>query len=437
MVQRLTEAVGVLAIPRSATRRDKEHRHESRALANWNDLDAYVLLAEPGGGKTEAFKYEAAAASYVLARNFVNAGAPAGWRGEPLFIDGLDQMRADSVSQNTPLDNIVQQLIALNRPRFRVCCREADWLAADQAALCAAAPGGVVEVLHLDPLTDGEALELLRRRVDRVPDAQAFFERAEQQSLDAMLRNPLLLNLLVDAVGGADEWPASREEVYARACQRMAAEHDEAVDAASRRRGAQPEAAAILDAAGWIAAVLLLSGNDIVLTGPPPDTVRAGAVPISSMRGDHDQRLLDAALASKLFLADGHGRTLRHRSIAEYLAARAISRLVQERGLPLSRVLTLMHPPDGDVVEPLRGLLGWLGARSPTLRPLLIDRDPLALVLYGDVRGYSVDDKRRIFGRLRDARGRIRLVSPRQLGGASVWRPGHRGHGADAVRHSR
>lgn len=141
-------------IPRSATRRSSEHGHESQPLAQWNDLGAYVLLAEPGGGKSEAFKREAAAASYVLARDFSNAGAPEGWSSTPIFIDGFDQMRADSVSRDTPLDRIVQKLRELGRPSFRICCREADWLSSDQSALRAAAPSGDVEVLHLDPLTD-------------------------------------------------------------------------------------------------------------------------------------------------------------------------------------------------------------------------------------------------------------------------------------------
>ncbi len=81
-------------------------------------LGAYVLLAEPGGGKSEAFKREAAAASYVLARDFFNAGPPEGWSGEALFIDGFDQMRADSVSRDTPLDRIVQKLVAAGTPEL-------------------------------------------------------------------------------------------------------------------------------------------------------------------------------------------------------------------------------------------------------------------------------------------------------------------------------
>lgn len=113
-------------IARTATRRSQELGQESRPLAQWAELDAYVLLAEPGGGKSEAFKREAATASYVLARDFCNAGPPEGWNGQALFIDGFDQMRADSVSRNTPLDRIVQKLNAMERPRFRICCREAD-----------------------------------------------------------------------------------------------------------------------------------------------------------------------------------------------------------------------------------------------------------------------------------------------------------------------
>lgn len=68
-------------IPRSATRRSAEHGTESRRLSAWSELEAFVLLSEPGSGKSRAFEFEAKAAGavYVKARTFANVGTPKGW----------------------------------------------------------------------------------------------------------------------------------------------------------------------------------------------------------------------------------------------------------------------------------------------------------------------------------------------------------------------
>ena len=97
-------------IPRSATRRSAEHGADSRPLSAWAELGAFVLLAEPGGGKSCAIRFEADAAGgiCVKAREFATLGPPKGWRGETLFIDGLDEMRADSPSRNGSLDAVIQ-----------------------------------------------------------------------------------------------------------------------------------------------------------------------------------------------------------------------------------------------------------------------------------------------------------------------------------------
>ena len=378
-------------IPRSATNKTEAGERVSRPLSAWAGLDAFVLLAEPGGGKSRAFLHEARASAsrYVKARDFANVGVQ-GWCGETLFIDGLDEMRADASSRNTPLDDIVKRLADLGRPRFRLSCREADWLlAVDQPALRAVAPNGALGVLHLNPLSYEEIIELLCRHADRIPDPREFVEEAKRRSVDAMLRNPLLLNLLVEAVGG-DKWPDGRQQVFERACERMAGEHDAAIAAAHASR--LPSVDDDVDAAGFICAVMLLSGADAVVTGPGPVDSRS-AVALEALRSALPIEVITAVLSSKLFLADDTRRTYRHRSIAEYLAARALADRTTKHGLPMARVSALMCAPDGGVVEPLRGLNAWLSVTCPLHRSTPIERDPLGCVLYGDAHALSRDDK--------------------------------------------
>jgi hypothetical protein len=77
-VKQTVSAAAFDDIPRSATRLNAEGGEESRLLSAWAELGAFVLLAEPGGGKSRAFMFEALATGglYVKARTFAMTGAP-------------------------------------------------------------------------------------------------------------------------------------------------------------------------------------------------------------------------------------------------------------------------------------------------------------------------------------------------------------------------
>ena len=124
-------------------------------LADYADSEAYVLIADPGAGKTTAFKSEAAiqGAVCVTVRDFLTLDKPE-WRGKMLFLDGLDESRAGTVDGRTPLDQVRKQLINLECPRFRLSCRWGDWLATnDRESLQEVSPDGEVTVIRLDPLS--------------------------------------------------------------------------------------------------------------------------------------------------------------------------------------------------------------------------------------------------------------------------------------------
>jgi hypothetical protein len=236
---------------------------------------------------------------------------------------------------------------------------------------------------------------LLHRHLDRVGDPQQFLQEAEARGLEGLLRNPLLLELLADAVGG--EWPRGRADVYRLACERMATETNATIRAA--RSLAAPSLEQTLDDAGLLCAVLLLAGLDALVIGIATDLRAETSIQsLSPALGVVDA---NGALSSKLFITEGQRRFPRHRSVAEYLAARVIGHRVTQNGLPISRVLALMTGFDSGVVEPLRGLSAWLGVTCPLKRAILIDRDPLACVLYGDVHAFGHDDKLRLLDGLR------------------------------------
>lgn len=373
---------------------------DTRPLWEWREVDAYVLLGDPGAGKSESLRAEALATGgvYLSARDFIALGVEPASAGKVLFIDGLDEMRAGSADGRVPLDAIRARLNGLGRPRFRLSCREHDWRAqTDLAALNQVAPGGAVQELHLEPLSREEQRQVLEARGSEVLDAQAFLERAEEHGLANLFGNPLLLDLTIRAVAAQGGWPESRRSIYDLACRELATERSLAhLEASPLGPGAVDR---LLDDAGLLCAVLLLSGKASLTRAQHAANLSIAWYGLPAELSLHDA---SAALASKVFVTTAGESTPRHRSIAEYLAGGAIARRLQQ-GLPLGRVLALMQGGDGGIVEPLRGLLGWLAVHDVHDRQQLIRLDPLSVVLNGDVAAFAITDKRVLLEALRDA----------------------------------
>ncbi len=366
-------------------------------LAELRERPAYVLLGEPGAGKTTAFAEEAKAAGteVIPARDFVALQLPSAWKGKTLFIDGLDEMRAGTTDGRTQIDAIRQKLDLLGRPPFRLSCREADWRgASDREDLARVAPSDTIVVLHLDDLSD-EQIALLLKENHGVQAPLDFIEQAREHRLDVLLGNPQTLGMLAEAV--PHRWPDSLAETYALACAKLAEEPNKRHRDAQRHQIIATDE--VLNAAGHACAVQLLAG----IAGFALDQEAVDAAhPSFESIGLSSTPALTKALNSRLF--DAHGSEERreptHRRIAEYLGARFLAHQIERNGLPLGRVLALMAAEDGGIVSDLRGLHAWLAVHCPSDRPSLIDRDPLGIVLYGDLRSFNITDKRRLLNTL-------------------------------------
>ena len=91
----------------------------SGPLAKYREVPAYVLLGDPGSGKTTELEQEAEAvgegALLVSARDFLTflpENRPE-WRSRTLFIDGLDEVRVGQSDARTRFDAIRGRLDAL------------------------------------------------------------------------------------------------------------------------------------------------------------------------------------------------------------------------------------------------------------------------------------------------------------------------------------
>ena len=399
---------------RELSGRESRDRSEipPRPVERWGDKAALVLLGPPGSGKTTIFAHEAERQSglYVTARDFLTFDARPEWRDTTLFIDGLDETRAGTADGRTPLDSIRAKLDRMGRPRFRLSCREADWLGAnDSDRLKAVSPDGAVTVLRLEPLSEDGVRQILLANLE-TDDPDDFIASAQGRGLRKLLANPQSLEMLAVAVGSDGVWPDTRMQAFAMACRALLAEHNE------DHRIARPVSAGVSDlmnAAGKLCAIQLLTGAaGYSRSGDDSDPAFPG---LDRVPGE-DRALLRRCLQSKLFEIPTQRRAVPvHRQIAEFLAARYLADLVDD-GLPVGRILALMTGHDGGVVSELRGLSAWLAAHSKSGREEVIARDPLGTVLYGDASAFPPAEKRSLLeGLHREASANPRFIATLQL----------------------
>ena len=230
----------------------------SRPLTNYAAATAYVLIAEPGAGKTTAFKTEAASQGgvYVPVRNFRTFDDMPEWHGTTLFLDGLDESRAGTEDGRTPLDDIREKLNRLELPPFRLSCRWADWMAAnDKEALKDVSPDGTITVIRLDPLSEQNIKAILANN-HRAEDTDGFIEEARKRGVYSLLTNPQNLDMLAKSVSQG-KWPDSRMETFAQACRMLVRELNGEHLAANP---SSTDTSLLIEAAGRLCATQLISG---------------------------------------------------------------------------------------------------------------------------------------------------------------------------------
>ncbi len=362
-----------------------------RTLDELRGIAAFVLIGAPGAGKTTSFEKESneTGGAFVSARDFVTLAIRPEWRQGTLFIDGLDEIRAGSADPRHPLDRIRTRLDDLGRPEFRVSCRDVDWLGAnDWEHLKRVSPDGTVRVFRLDPLDEQGILQIVGTLLQTGPP-EGFVKMARQGGIQALLENPQSLTLLLRATSSGAR-PESRMETYERACESLAQEtNDEHLRGSPNR----PSTSALLESAGRLCANLIMTGSDGYSHRPVEDDMRIVALSDAIPDGHETARY---AVRSRLFKSIPNDIAVPvHKYVSEFLAGRYLAGLVSI-GTPASRVLALLTGYDGYLVSEFQGLSAWLAAHCKESRTLIMDRDPVGTLLYGDVSGFSCEEKTRL-----------------------------------------
>lgn len=373
----------------------------TKSLREFRSKDAYVLLGDPGSGKTTAFKEECAEleaqSHFISARDFI-AFDPANhpeWSSKTLFIDGLDEIRVGAPDRRKPFDRVRSRLDQLGHPRFRLSCRGADWLGQnDRRHLAAVSNDPDVAILQLNPLTDSDIESVLNNRLSA--SAKPFLTGVRERGLERLLENPQTLEMLIGVFSKSQQLPNTRLETFEQACQILAQETNQDHSASAHLSALEQ----ILCTAGRICAIQLISGcrGSSSLYEEASDEFPH----VKDYENEECEfHLLQSALSTRLFTLQNQNRFVGvHRHIAEFLGARYLAKCIRQ-GTPASRIVALIIGGDGFVVTSHRGLSAWLAAHSPSVRQQLIERDPIGVISYGDVASFSSDEKRSMLSSLK------------------------------------
>ena len=359
---------------------------------------AFVLLGEPGMGKTESLKAleKTLSGQFVTAHDFILSDATNLNPDQFYCIDALDEARVQTGS--TTLNEIRKLIFQAKLSHFCIACRIADWFKTDAEDIRYVASTKKLKIAELLPLSEEQASNLLTTA--GVQDSDDFMDQAQQLGFADMLGNPQSLKMLAAAVKqNNQQWPTKRSDAYELASISLLQEHNNRHSQIETESLTSDES--LLDASGWLCSVLLLSNLTAISSSESSnDGCFGNTVNLKSVIQDFpwEASTVSKVLKRRLFQKTGNANNYSpiHRTVAEYLAARYLTKLISESELLAGRISTLILASPHHVVSNLRGLAGWLAALSPPMRQKVFSADPAAVIDYGDLYLLPSSDKQEL-----------------------------------------
>jgi hypothetical protein len=335
----------------------------------------FVVLAEPGAGKTELLKALAGLlqANRIRASIFQNKPGLAGTG--PLVIDAMDEVaRIDTVAT----DKIIAMASETPAATVVFAGRSAEW-DRSRTAYVEQCFGAKPVVVHLQPFNQDEQRQLFESKFP-YEDFEAFATEAHRFGLRPLLGNPQFLILFGEAYIGSGRVFTSKAKIFSDAIRRLA--HEANTERSELK--SKPPLDAIIAVAGEVFAKLLLSGATGIAT---IESISGRDFPyINGLCRDASNApfLIDTRLLKPSGDPEEHEPV--HRIVAEYCAASYLAGRIEDPKdrLSLERVLAIVAP-NGVTRDELRGMVGWMAALGhQPLQLRLIELDPYAVLANGD-----------------------------------------------------
>lgn len=351
-----------------------------------------VVLAEPGGGKTELMESFARQLGIkaVTATRFRHIGAEE--ENSPLVIDAFDEL---AKIDQSGIHSLLANACKAKATRVIISSRSSEWSNADTQSF--------KEFLGVQPL-------VVRLCEFRENDQQAIFLHHNPEEsfvafrsevirfeLEPLLPNPLFLQLFAGAYIESDRHFIDKRSIFSMAVERLAKEANDSVKSSAHSLTSQQK----IELASEVFAKLLLSGAEGV------STQDATADQIYPMLASllHPITSRNDILATRLFKpgdrVDQHRPV--HKIVAEYCAAHYLTQRITDPVKPLMLANCFaVIAPNNTVRDELRGLLGWMAALgNRAVQEEAIRIDPYAVLANGDPSQLLPSSKRMLVVQLR------------------------------------
>ncbi|WP_223807894.1 hypothetical protein [Marinobacter sp. R17] len=350
-----------------------------------------VVLAEPGGGKTELMRSlaEQLKTETISANKFRVLGAKT--KKSPLVIDAFDELsKVDAAGIYTLLGQASQA----EPTHVYVSSRSSEW---DNASTRAFEEfiGHEPVVAQLCEFDETEQRAIFEHHAEG-EEFSAFQAEVARFDLDPLLPNPQFLKLFIDAYIESERHFSDKQSIFTQAVERLAKE----TNAAVAKPNVALSTAQKVDIASEIFAKLLLSGADGVST-VEASTDRMYPLLASLYLPADGVSILATRLFKPSNSVDLHNPV--HKIVTEYCAAGYLTGRISDPAdsLTLSHCLPIIAP-NATVRDELRGLLGWMACLG--IKPVqraAIELDPYAVLANGDPSLLEASSRRLLLERLK------------------------------------
>jgi len=367
-----------------------EQSYDEEQLLRQGSL--FVVLAEPGSGKTELLKRlgQLLDVRPMRASIFRNKTYDEGHHA--LLIDAMDEVaRVDQLG----IEVIVEKASQLDADTVIFAGRSSEWDTAETEHLKRYF-GIEPVVVKLSAFTQSEQQQLFEAEF---PDENfnAFAAECVRLELDVLLGNPQFLLLFGEAYIASDRHFVSKKKIYQDAVSQLALE----ANPISRHK-TRPPNDIIIKMACEVFAKIMLSGSTGVSgrEGFPSSDFPY----LQSLVADNSQNVHH--LTDTRILKPSNDPGLHepiHRIVAEYCAAKYLVDRIERPAdrLSLRRILETIAP-NRTVRTELRGMLGWMAALSQgATQRQLIELDPYAVMANGDPSELTAASKKMLLESLR------------------------------------
>ena len=347
-----------------------------------------VVLAEPGGGKTELLRSLAdqLGCSIVTANVFGQVGAKA--KNSPLVIDAFDEL---AKIDETGIYKLLGIAYEAHPAHVVISSRSSEW---DNAATNAFEEflGTAPLVVRLREFDEVEQQSIFEHHTPGENFAN-FQTEVSRFELDALLPNPQFLKLFADAYVESDRHFKDKRSIFEKAVERLTKEANPKI---KKDKEALPSKK-IVQLASEVFAKLLLSGAEGVGISEAIDTNENRMYPqLASLF--ETKNLAETILATRLFKPGDNANQHRpvHKTVSEYCAANYLTKRIANPAdsLTISKCLPIIAP-NSAVRDELRGMLGWMASLGNTeVQKAAIYLDPYAVLANGDPSQLDVTSKR-------------------------------------------